>query len=67
VEKSAFRRVSVISKYCSNNQIKNTVRWAGNLALMGERRGHLEDLGVDGKIILKLGLKEMGLECMNWG
>jgi len=45
---------------------ENIMRWEGNVACMGDRRGaysilverlrevdHLEDLGIDGKIILK--------------
>jgi len=33
----------------------------------GKEERPSEDLGVDGKIILKLGRKEIGWECMNWG
>jgi len=31
-----------------------------------KERNHLGDLGVDGKVILKLGRKEMGWKCVNW-
>jgi len=53
--------------YCSSNIIRviksRRIRWAGYVACMGERRGayrvlvvrgdHLEDLGVDGLIIIR--------------
>jgi len=52
------------------------MRWAGLVAFMGNRRGasrvwwgdmrgrdHFEDLGVDGRIILKLMLKKLGAEA----
>jgi hypothetical protein len=53
-----------VEDYYSGDQIKK-MRWAGNFALMGERRGTyrvlvgktegkspLKDLGIDGKLIL---------------
>jgi len=36
--------------------------WWGNL----RKRDHLENPGLDGRIILKLGLKKMGCEGMDW-
>jgi len=36
--------------------------WLGNL----RERTHLSDLGVDGRIILKTGLQELGWEGMDW-
>jgi hypothetical protein len=36
--------------------------WCGNL----RERNHLEDLGVDGRIILKTDLQEVGCRVMYW-
>jgi hypothetical protein len=60
------------------------MRWAGSVANVGDRRGamrfwwgdlrertHLEDVGLDERIILRLDLQEVGLEhglhCSGWG
>jgi hypothetical protein len=53
--------------------------WAGNLAIMGERRGvyrvwwgnlrerdHMEHPGADGRIIIKMDLQEVGYVGMDW-
>jgi len=39
VEQTAFLRGLPINKYYWSNKIKKTVRWEGNLARVGERRG----------------------------
>jgi hypothetical protein len=31
-----------------------------------KERGHLEDLGVDGRIILKFAFQELEHECIDW-
>jgi hypothetical protein len=36
--------------------------WWGNL----RERDHLGDAGVDGSIIFKVDLQEVGCECMDW-
>jgi len=49
------------------------MRWAGHVAYMYAKcwsenlkgRDHLEDLGVDGKIVL-VDLREIGWEGVNW-
>jgi hypothetical protein len=56
------------------------MRWAGHVARMGDGRGacrilvgrperegdHLEDPGVDGRIILKIAVQEVGWGGMDW-
>jgi hypothetical protein len=67
--------------YCSSNIVRviksRRIRWAGHVARMGgevhigfwwgyrTERDHLEDLGIDGKIILKCILKTED-EGMDW-
>ena len=68
----------MILEYYTREQIKR-IRWSGNVACMGERiirmglwcrnlmkRTHLEDLGVDGRVVLEHTSKKIGWEAVDW-
>jgi hypothetical protein len=51
----------VVYRVCRRQEVDIGFRWA-NL----RERGHLADLGIDGRILLELELKEMGWKSVDW-